>query len=38
MDESIMACRHLAQFFELYDKDEITYEKERMYWLGYCLQ
>lgn len=23
---------------KIYDEDEITYEKERMYWLGYCLQ
>ncbi|MEG2917503.1 MAG: hypothetical protein RR891_07435 [Clostridium sp.] len=22
----------------VYGSDEITYEKERMYWLGYCLQ
>lgn len=91
MDEQVMACRHLAQFFQLaveynmdeidftlkalnseykegieifqpqwysqsqyyyfeefmeenivktriYTEDEIEYEKERMYWLGYCLQ
>lgn len=91
MDKQIMACRHLAQFFEvsikynmdevdftikalcsdykkgieiyqpqwysqsqyyyfeefmeenivktnIYKPDEIIYEKERMYWLGYCLQ
>lgn len=22
----------------VYEEDEIEYEKERMYWLGYCLQ
>lgn len=91
LDEKVMACRHLAQFFSLcieynmdevdftikalksnykkgieiyqpqwysqsqyyyfeefmeeskvnsyvYSNDEIEYEKERMYWLGYCLQ
>lgn len=91
MDENLMACRHLAQFFQvsieynmdeidftlkalcsdykkgieiyqpqwysqsqyyyfeefmeenevkeaLYKEDEITYEKEKMYWLGYLLQ
>ncbi|MBU3107673.1 DUF3791 domain-containing protein [Clostridium gasigenes] len=91
MDEQIMACRHLAQFFQIaieynmnevdftikalcseykegieiykpqwysqsqyyyfeefmeeniveskiYNDEEIEYEKERMYWLGYCLQ
>lgn len=91
MDEQVMACRHLAQFFQLaieynmdeidftlkalnseykegievfqpqwysqsqyyyfeefmeenmvkgriYSDDEVEYEKERMYWIGYCLQ
>jgi hypothetical protein len=91
MNEQIMACRHVAQFFQLaveynmdeidftlkalnseykegiemfkpqwysqsqyyyfeefmednivksriYKENEIEYEKERMYWLGYCLQ
>jgi len=91
MDEQVMACRHLAQFFQIaieykleeidftlkalnseykegieifkpqwysqspyyyfeefieenqiksrnYNEDELEYEKERMYWLGYCLQ
>jgi hypothetical protein len=91
MDEQVMACRHLGQFFQLaveynfeeidftlkalnseykegieifkpqwysqsqyyyfeefmeenevkklvYNENDVEYEKEKMYWLGYCLQ